>query len=257
MKIISLVENTSNNKRIKSVHGLSLYIETNNKKILFDVGPNKTLFKNAQELKIDLSDVDIVVISHGHMDHGGALSKFLKINSKAKIYIQKSAFEKHKSEYLIKINIGLKKKLINHPQVELTSGNYQINDELELFICKEKHYLSPINKTLYENKELDSFTHEHSLLIKENNKKVLLVGCAHNGILNIIDSVGSPDYVIGGFHLRSEYDPSIIEIANNIKDKEIKLYTCHCTSKDSYQKLKNLSGERIGYLACGEEITIL
>lgn len=107
MKITALVENETKGE-LKSKHGLSLYIETPKHKILFDVGPDKTLFENAEKRNIDLSRVDTVIISHGHIDHGGALKQFLKINSTAKIYIQRKAFEKHYIKLLfIKWMLGL------------------------------------------------------------------------------------------------------------------------------------------------------
>lgn len=70
MKITALVENKAK-YGLKGKHGLSLYIETENHKILFDLGPDNTLFNNARIKGIDLSEIDTVIISHGHMDHGG------------------------------------------------------------------------------------------------------------------------------------------------------------------------------------------
>lgn len=75
MKITALVENQSNCE-LKAVHGLSLYIETAKHKLLFDLGPDDTLFENAEKRGIDLGRVDTVVISHGHSDHGGPLGSF-------------------------------------------------------------------------------------------------------------------------------------------------------------------------------------
>ena len=92
MKITALVENKSSCD-LTPVHGLSLYIETERHKLLFDLGPDHTLLKNAEKRGIDLSQVDTVVISHGHFDHGGALAAFLKINHTARIFIQRRAFE--------------------------------------------------------------------------------------------------------------------------------------------------------------------
>ena len=99
MKIISLVENRTKSD-CKAKHGLSLYIETKTHKILFDLGSDDTLFDNAVRRNIDVSKVDTVIISHGHFDHGGALKKFLEVNSFAKIYVQKEAFEPHYSKTL-------------------------------------------------------------------------------------------------------------------------------------------------------------
>ena len=93
MKITILVENTTIDTRLTPKHGLSIYIETNKHKVLFDLGPDDTYLVNARILGIDLSQVDTVVLSHGHKDHGGALSGFLKVNSKARIYLHRQAFE--------------------------------------------------------------------------------------------------------------------------------------------------------------------
>ena len=84
MRIVPLVENTTKSE-LKAKHGLSLYIETKLHKILFDLGSDNTLFENAVKRNIDISKVDTVIISHGHFDHGGALKKFLDVNSSANI----------------------------------------------------------------------------------------------------------------------------------------------------------------------------
>jgi len=80
MIIKTLVENTAVSKEYECEHGLSLYIETNKHKILFDLGKSDLFLKNAKRLNVDITEVDLVVISHGHYDHGGGLGAFLKTN---------------------------------------------------------------------------------------------------------------------------------------------------------------------------------
>ena len=82
MQITALVENTSQDKKFGTEHGLSLYIEAGFQKILFDMGQSGLFADNAKVLGISLSDVTIAVLSHGHYDHGGGLAKFLEINKK-------------------------------------------------------------------------------------------------------------------------------------------------------------------------------
>ena len=66
MRVIALVENTSISKDYKSKHGLCLYIETKKHKLLFDLGSNSLFLGNAVKLDVDISDIDSVIISHGH-----------------------------------------------------------------------------------------------------------------------------------------------------------------------------------------------
>ena len=264
MKIITLIENTTTNNRLKSVHGLAFYIETKKHKLLFDLGPNDTIFDNAKKLNIDLEDIDTVIISHGHYDHGGALSSFLAINNKAKIYIQEKAYEPHFSKALgIKVNIGLDLKTKDNKNVVLLNGNYEIDDELELFVSKKKDRIdSEANKSLFNKDGLDDFTHEQSLLIKEESS-VLVMGCGHSGVIAILESMNSkPNYCIGGFHV---YNPAarktvsegqLALLADELKKyNDVKFYTCHCTGEKAYDYLHN-KNKNINYIACGDELNI-
>ncbi|MFR0986450.1 MAG: MBL fold metallo-hydrolase [Frisingicoccus sp.] len=92
MKIVNLIENTEGCSGCASEHGLSFYIETKHK-LLVDTGATDAFVRNAKMLGVDLKAVDTVILSHGHYDHGGGLPAFIKINSKAKIYIRTAALE--------------------------------------------------------------------------------------------------------------------------------------------------------------------
>ncbi|NLA43736.1 MBL fold metallo-hydrolase [Candidatus Saccharibacteria bacterium] len=264
MKITALVENTAKEK-LKAKHGLSLYIETKKHKILFDLGPDDTLFENARVCGIDLSKVDIVIISHGHMDHGGALSKFLAINKEAKIYIQEGAFDKHFSKVLFKkIYIGLDQSLKTNSQITMVNGDYQIDEELYLFTIKERDKChSPANDVLYDKNGRDSFLHEQNLVIKEN-QTALIMGCGHTGIVNIMERAEeySPDVCVGGYHLFNPITKksAAVDLLNEIIVElstyaQTQFFTCHCTGTKAYEylaeKMSNMS-----YLSCGESIEV-
>lgn len=98
MKVTMLLENDLERQDLKNVHGLSFYIETEEKKVLFDFGPDDSFMRNAEKLGIDLKEVDLAVLSHGHQDHGGGIFEFLHYNKKAKVYIQEEAFLPHYSK---------------------------------------------------------------------------------------------------------------------------------------------------------------
>ena len=93
MRIINLIENTEGANGCAFAHGLSFYIETASHKALVDLGPSEETLANASKLGIELSNVDTVILSHGHYDHSGGIMSFSKINDSAKIYMQKTAVE--------------------------------------------------------------------------------------------------------------------------------------------------------------------
>ena len=264
MKITALVENQSTCD-LKPVHGLALYIETKKHKILFDLGPDDTIFENAKKKGISLSDVDVVILSHGHMDHGGALEHFLRVNTTAKIYAQKRVFEPHYSKFVfLKINVGIQEKLKDNPRVVLLDGDYQIDSELSLFVVPQtdKCY-SSANDLLYTRDGKDNFTHEQNLIIREN-RTALIMGCGHAGVVNILEKAKSfePKICVGGYHLfnpltkRTVSKTLLNEIANELSCyPDMLFYTCHCTGKKAYdyfhQRMKNMN-----YLSCGETIDI-
>ncbi len=264
MKITSLVENTSKCE-LKAKHGLSLYIETQRHRILFDLGPDGTLFDNAKKRKIDLNQIDTVIISHGHLDHGGALREFLKRNTHAKVYVQRKAFEPHYSKALfLKFHVGIDETLASHPQVILLDGDYKIDDELFLFTVNEvdKCY-SPLNDVLYDPNGRDGFSHEQNLIITEN-QPVLIMGCGHAGVVNILNRAKAYRIraCVGGFHLYNPITKRVApcallnEIAGTLKDcGDIQFYTCHCTGIKAFRYMAKQM-PNLFYLSCGETINI-
>ncbi len=264
MKILALVENTCKTD-LKAKHGLSLYIETTNHKLLFDVGPDDTLLRNAEKRGVDLAAVDTVVISHGHYDHGGALGAFLERNHTAKVYIQRGAFVPHYNKTgLLKLPIGIDPKLMQHPQVVLLDGDTKIDDELSVFTVSDTSKChSPMNDVLLDDQGKDSFTHEQNLLIA-GEKPVLITGCGHTGIVNIMEKAAAkhPAVCVGGFHLfnpalrKTAPEPLLHEIADILKGyDETVFYTCHCTGEKAFRIISQ-KADNVHYLACGDTLTV-
>ena len=275
MKIVNLIENTEGNPDCVSAHGLSFYVETKKHKLLLDLGPSEDTLKNAAALGIKLSDVDTVILSHGHYDHSGGIIPFTKINNKAAIYMQAAATDAYFADdgkdaperYRY---IGIDPDIEKLPQVRFISGDTVIDDELELFtIQKRSHELPFTNKRLLVRKGdeyiRDDFRHEHYLVIRQDGKSVLMSGCAHNGILSILDAYmekygKAPDAVISGFHLmkktpyREEEIREIEDIARELNRYPTRFFTCHCTGTDAFDIMKTIMGERLSYVHSGEEI---
>ena len=91
-KITTLVENCVYGRKLQAEHGLSLYIETPENRLLFDTGASDLFIRNARLLNIDLQKVDYLVLSHGHSDHTGGLRHFLELNAEATVVCKREVF---------------------------------------------------------------------------------------------------------------------------------------------------------------------
>ena len=274
MRITTVVENNTISREYKKKHGLCLYIKTKSHKILFDLGPDNTFIKNAEKLNIDIKDIDILVISHGHKDHGGGLEAFLNYNNKAKIYMSKYAFEEYYASVFKfgKAYVGLNKNLKLNKRIIFTDDFLNIGDEMMLISNVKGNVLSPKgNKSLLvkENEKyiLDDFKHEQHLVLKEDGKNILISGCSHTGILNIIESVENVledniHIVVGGLHLfnpinKKTEDISLInQLGKELSKMDLTIFTCHCTGKKAFKELEKIIGDRINSICTGEEIEV-
>lgn len=273
MRINVLVENTTIKENIICEHGLSLHIELMGQNILIDMGASDAFITNAKTMGVDLSKIDLAIVTHGHSDHGGGLPSFLNLNKTAKVYVNSNAF----GEYYVKTPNGFKSIGINHElsensQIILSNEKNKLNENITLFTTGVVTELIPQgNITLYKKVDAeythDDFLHEQNILITESGKTTLICGCAHKGITNILMCLKSafnitPDVVIGGFHLHNpgantDEDPENVNaIAEYLLSTNALFYTCHCTGEVSYNLLKELMKDKIHYLSCGETINI-
>ncbi len=261
MIIKVLAENTSKKDNIFSEHGLSLYIETEKHKILFDMGQTDLFYKNALTMGVDLGRVDIAVLSHGHYDHGGGLEKFFEINKAAPVYLSRFAFGNYYNG--TEKFIGIKKSLEENPRLIFVGDEERIDCELRLVSLNEvidKALIEPfgLKEIRHNSTSFDTFRHEHYLVINENNKKVVISGCSHKGVVNIAKEL-DPDTLIGGFHY-SKINPEsgILDIrAQDLMKTNAEYYTCHCTGTEQFEYMKNIMKNRLHYLSAGDEVEII
>lgn len=260
MRFSALCENTTQHSGIVAEHGFSLLIESAHCKVLFDMGQTDAFLSNAARMNLSLSDVDIAVLSHGHYDHSGGLKSFLEINSTAPVFVSQYAFGSYYNadcKY-----IGPDTSLRCHPQIRFTGHFTSLAPGFSLFSCNDLERPFPVSSfglteecgTLRMD---DRFLHEQYLLILHKGKRILVSGCSHKGIENIV-SWFQPDVFIGGFHMMkvNPHEPSGKEYLNRLSERLLKYntvyYTAHCTGTEQYEYLKEKMKERLHYLSCGD-----
>lgn len=282
MKIITLVDNRNHPESLldlETEHGLSLYIETDdNQKLLYDTGHSDLFLQNAQKLDMDLREVDKVVISHGHYDHLGGLSTFMKLSNDAPVYLEATIFD---YEYFSVKNGYKSTNALPQDIMEYRDRFVFIDKNTKLgnvwlITNIRRNFPTPLgNSILYrqndEKEELDPFDHELLLVVENESGLSVFTGCGHSGILNIISTVQEviPDkeikIVYGGFHLLDQKDyvetethEELTQIAEKMLTlvPEAKFYTGHCTGSNAFQVLKKTLGDRLKSFYVGKKVIL-
>ena len=279
MKITILAENSvckTNPMNVKSEHGLSLFIEFDERKILFDTGQSDLFIQNAEKMGIDLTQADYLVISHGHFDHGGGLKHFLKINKKAKIFLHINALHKFYTKIFgfIPYNVGLDQKIIaQRSRIYFIEEDTQIDDKIILLEGFPEVFPHPeANKALFEKIKnrliADKFNHELTMLLIENDEIVIFTGCSHSGILNIIEEVKLYSKTMrikatfGGFHInnlitkKNESPKYPDKLAEALGETDPVFYTGHCTGEKNFLYIKGWLCMKIQTMNTGEVIEV-
>lgn len=257
MKITVLMENTTCRDDLVCEHGLSLYIEAAGKRILFDTGASAAFADNAEKLGIDLSQVDLCILSHGHYDHGGGLKRFLEVNDHAPVYVSRHAFGDYYNGE--ETYIGLDWELLSEERITFVRDNLTLSDMLSLHACTgfpQPYYTDPYGMQAKRKGQLepDDFRHEMYLLIRDGARRIIVSGCSHRGVMNI-KTWFAPDVFIGGFHLM-KLDPEkeatrLKFTALELMKKDTVYYTGHCTGEKQFAALKEHMGERLIALTTG------
>ena len=267
MQIRVVIEDTSS-RGLPAEHGMCLWVEACGRRFLFDLGQSALFADNAARMGIETREAEFAVISHGHYDHGGGLPTFVELNDAAPIYVHRRALGEYYSIREGKETyIGLDRRLRDSGRLTLTDGVQEIAEGITLFAgCKGRSFFSPANRRILESAHghfvCDDFRHEQSIIIKEGDSNVLIAGCAHSGVLNIIDRAeeiaGAPiTHVVSGMHLAGVADLAFIDgLAEALKAKGCMCYTCHCTVIEAYERMRATLGDRLAYVGTGDTVAI-
>lgn len=265
MKVQVLIENRAGaNEALCHEHGLSLYVEWQGLKILFDAGLSEAFAGNAAALGVDLTAVDFAVLSHGHIDHGGGLMKFLSLNDHAPVYASRHVFGPHynaSGKY-----IGLGQALAESGRLILLEEDCEPVPGVHLLCGEHMPMRYPVqtyglHRREGKHTEPEDFRHEICMRLKGDGTDVLFSGCSHRGILNIM-AVCSPEVLIGGFHFMREDVTTetgrtrLTAAARELLGYDTQYYTGHCTGAEQEAFLQELMGDRLRSLRTGDVVEL-
>jgi 7,8-dihydropterin-6-yl-methyl-4-(beta-D-ribofuranosyl)aminobenzene 5'-phosphate synthase len=250
--------------------GYAALVEINGKRILFDTGDDPAIFaKNVKAKGVDLTQIDFVVLSHRHGDHVSGVSYLLSTNPKVKIYAPKdglggifgsdvrSTFYR-KDEALpaeMRYYGGTPPEIMKLGTV-FRGANIQLIDKTTEVIPGIT--LIALVSDVPGTKELK----ELSLAINTADGIVLIVGCSHPGIENIVAEAAKINrhihFIAGGFHLVTAQDPAIEKIATTLHDTYKVDYIApgHCTGEPTFAELKKTFGDQYLYAGLGTTLNL-
>jgi 7,8-dihydropterin-6-yl-methyl-4-(beta-D-ribofuranosyl)aminobenzene 5'-phosphate synthase len=213
IRIVVLVDNNPYRSGLETAWGLSVYVDAWRAKFLFDTGPDpNVLICNAEKLGVDLSEIEFVVISHVHGDHTGGLELIASLKPKLKIYIPP---DRGLIGYMK--SLGLKPIIVNST-IEIANGIYVV-------------------KPLYGPPM------EEAVAIKTDRGLIVLVGCSHPGVVNMVrqavrDIGVKPYMVIGGFHMSGANMDEVREVVDELVEMGVeRICPIHCSGDTIRQYL--------------------
>lgn len=273
MKITALMDNiASEHKGLIAEHGLSYFVDTGETQLLFDCGGSSHPFLNAEKMNLSLSEVETVVLSHGHYDHAAGFKDAMDVITPKRLITGTDFFEeKYAYDGIIATYLGtgfgeefVTKHKVEHvvceKQLKLDNYAYVISDfkrETPFETIPERFVIRKENQFIK-----DDFHDEVCLVIESEKGLVVVLGCSHPGVLNMLSSIQNilkkPIYaVFGGTHL-IEADEKRIECSlQKMKEMGVGLICMsHCSGNQSIEMAKEFDGIQSVPLSVGSTIII-
>ncbi len=264
LQITTLIENMPDEEgNLLAEHGLSLHIEFDGKRILFDTGQTGDFVKNAKVLGIDLKVLDDIIISHGHYDHsGGVMTLLSEMEKPLPFYVGEGFFVpkyKHLSDGTHRYNGNpfTRQELMDR-KVDLRMVTEDITLLTEKIILfnnfpavsgferRNEKFVLPDGEAY----KVDAFEEEIALGLRTSKGLVLIVGCSHVGICNILQAVRSrveePIYaVLGGTHLMEADEERLEKTMEVFRKFGVQcVAVSHCTGEQGIVLARETFGEQ-------------
>jgi len=277
VKITVLCENLVGLLAGLGEHGFSAFIETDQGNYLFDTGNGHTVVSNSLALNKDLKNIKKIFLSHGHCDHTGGLPEVLKMSGKVNVHSHPQVFldriavlKENEKETKRFVGIPYKKKYLESLGANFVFNNDFIEAGKGLFLTGEVP-----RKTTFEKPDprlfaevdgkttQDIFLDDQSLIIDTDKGLILILGCAHAGMINIINHVvrkiGKEKFhaIMGGTHLDFLTPEQLEESIETLRKMDIeKIGVSHCTGMRAAFRLQQEFGERFFYGCVGSVLEL-
>ena len=264
LEVAILANNTVEKREVLAEHGLAFYFKYNDKEYLFDTGQGEVLFSNAKKMGIDLRNIDTVFLSHGHDDHTGGLKQLLQINPELRVFAHSEIFLPKYKKVEGKLEfIGSeidKSEVKNFEAAETaTTAAAGIYSTGEITFPKES-YINPRYVFEKDGQQLtDPFNDDTSLYLETESGIVILLGCSHKGVKNIINEIRAEvgdrkiAAILGGMHLKRKSSEEVDDLIEYFKEIEFDLLVpMHCTGREAAVKFKNAFKKQVKLASVGD-----
>jgi len=273
MKLTILVDNnTITDRYFVGEPGLSILIEDGQKRILFDTGYSDAFLLNAKRMNRPLYSLDYLVLSHGHLDHSWGLDALIRFFTEAQIENiphKKPKLVAHPSVFATKTIGGIpeigsilsQEKLARHFEFQLSNKPLWLTDRL-VFLGEINRKMSfegknALGKRIDGSEEKpDTLIDDSALAFRSSNGLVVITGCSHAGICNIVEQAKTicdterVFDIVGGFHLLNPSAEQLHGTQDYLKHiRPTVIHACHCTdlqSKIALAKISNLKEVGVG-----------
>lgn len=266
VKVKILVDNCTAQADVLAEHGFSMLVEEADSRILFDTGATNVLVHNSKVYNLDLSEITDVVLSHGHDDHTGGMRYFLPLNERCRVVCGKGYNVRRCGTRGTDISFPAE-LVVPNDRLCIADDVLQLSDSVFVVSARESkintfsHIGGFFRFPLPDQKEVDDFEDELFIVVKREQGLVLCSGCAHRGIINLIDlaeqKFGIPVVsVVGGMHTVNDSEEQIKQLCDEIEAKAVsQMICCHCTGVNSFAKVAvNLPNVEVKYATVGNNL---
>ena len=252
-KIVCLVENRTGDPSLRAEHGLSLWLDLDGTRIIFDTGLSDACCFNARMLGIDVTQAHAIVLSHGHYDHTGGLSAVRKLAPDARLFLHPAALNPKYSRAWFRKSRGIgipspsaKELKGAGNKVVFTQGPTEISPDVTVtgFIPRHSDF-EDVGGQFFGDADgslPDLLPDDQALFFTTGSGPVVVLGCAHAGVVNTLEYVTTllgtdrVHCVLGGMHLRSASENRLKKTAEGIRRFGVRqMFPAHCTGEKAEQ----------------------